>query len=64
MSKQAAVVTTWESSVPGREAKAIDAFMDVGRAVGSVHSLVATRPGQIRKAHRAPSISHFSRRTR
>ena len=28
MGKQAAVVTTWESSVPGREAKAIDAFMD------------------------------------
>ena len=28
MGRQAALVTTWASSVPGREAKAIEAFMD------------------------------------
>ena len=34
MGKQAAMVTTWASSVPGREAKAIDAFMDYLTVVG------------------------------
>ena len=28
MGRQAAMVTTWESSVPGREGKAIETFMD------------------------------------
>ena len=28
MGRQAALVTTWASSVPGREAKAIETFMD------------------------------------
>src|SRR5687768_1632766 len=28
MGRQAALVTTWASSVPGREGKAIEAFMD------------------------------------
>lgn len=28
MGRQAAMVTTWAASVPGREAKAIEAFMD------------------------------------
>lgn len=28
MGRHAAIVTTWGSSVPGREAKAIEAFMD------------------------------------
>ena len=28
MGRHAAMVTTWESSVPGREAKAIEVFMD------------------------------------
>jgi hypothetical protein len=28
MGKEAALVTTWENSVPGREAKAIETFMD------------------------------------
>src|SRR5688572_22639744 len=28
MGRQAAMVTTWENSVPGREGKAIEAFMD------------------------------------
>lgn len=28
MGRQAAMVTTWDNSVPGREAKSIEAFMD------------------------------------
>ena len=36
MGKQAAVVTTWASSVPGREAKAIEAFMDYLTVLGKL----------------------------
>ena len=34
MGRNAALITTWESSVPGREAKAIETFMDYLTLVG------------------------------
>jgi hypothetical protein len=34
MGRHAAIVTTWESSVPGREAKAIEVFMDYLTVMG------------------------------